>query len=309
MHISKINGRYPVAFKPNNIILRTKDNCSALEHQLLMTLFVAPAASFPKDRTISIDVDLITDKPLKGSVYSRLNKAIENAFDARFEIITDSTHFELIHVFRKIKRDGNVITATIDQFAIDEIKKQLPCGFTKIPIEYTIKLTTAYQFVFLEYILKNNGTKTPAISIDDIKKRTNIPKNKYPRWTHFNQRVVCPSVSKLIRVLNLEIECKVVKSGKRVTSIIINENKKLKKSKSVGCVNNKTEDDSFNFALKCYEHLPLEEQEKYKKDLPACIGNTVALSTAVNNFYTQNSALLRKTTNIEEFIKLKTTAN
>jgi len=308
MHISKINGQYPIAFKPNNIIPRTKNPCSYLEYHLVMVLFVVPAVSFPENRTISIDVDLITDKPLKGSICSRLNEAINNAFEARFDLITDDTHFELINVFEKITREGNKITAIITQSAIDQIKKQFLNGFTKIPIEYSIKLQTAYQLIFLEYILRFEGTKMSCISIQEIKKRGGILPDKYPQWDNFNRRVVCSSITGINKRLNFNVEYDITKSGKKVIAISLSNNSKSRrrnraaKNTADKCNNQEV---FFNFASECFEILSPEEKEIYKKDLPDCIGDTVKHSTAVNNFIKQHNKLLKKSKNPEEFFKAK----
>lgn len=310
MHISKINGKYPIAFKPNNVMFRTKGENSALERQLMMVLFVAPAIRFPENREITIDVNMITNKPLHGSICTRIRKALDNITDAKFEIYYDSTHYKFINVFESAERRGSKITAIITKSAIDTIKTCLPRGFTKIPIEDSIRLTTGHQFVFLELLIKHKRLKHSAISIAEIKRYTSI-EDKYDRWDNFRQRVANPSINGLNKNLGYNIKLIPSKVGNRTNALTLCETKNRIPPKDVSTnVNVKTlknkdndKNSDFEFASVCFKMLPLKIQEQYKKGYPQYYGNEVITTSAANDFLEEFDELLKRSESPEEFIR------
>lgn len=294
VHISKVDGKYPVAFKPNNIILNTKDRCSALEKQLLMVLFVVPAMKFPKSRQLSIDISMITTKPLKGSIYDRLKVALDNITDAKFEVYQDDAHYGFINVFEKAFRDGDNIISLITQSAIDVIREQMSNGFTMMSLGDTIRLTTGYQFVFLEYILRYNGYKSPSILLVDIKRRLGIPTDKYSRWIHFKQRIAESSINSLNKILGYNIKLIPEKTG----------NKNVKFSLITGGHQAKEEGQRDDFNLRCFNLLPTNEREKYTNKIPEFVkSETVALITSVDFFAKDHRQLLEASNSPDEFIE------
>jgi plasmid replication initiation protein len=309
MHISKINDKYPVAFKPNNVILKTKNENSVLEHQLLMVLFVIPVTMFPENRQVEIDINLITNKPLHGSICSRIKKAIDNITYSKFEVYQDKTHYEFINVFEKAGRKGNKIIALLTGSAIEAIKKYRSLGFTKIPIEDTLKLKTSYQYIFLEFFLRYEKYKMTPVDLECLKVHAGITADKYPRWIHFKQRVIDPSIAGLNKELGYNIECKVMKTGRTITAITMHQDKKRRKIKDIKAkdkpVNEKAkkEDAEFNFAENCFGLLPSEEKEMYFKKIPFYFGSEVILSTAINNFAIEFDFLLKNNKSPEDFIK------
>lgn len=301
MHISKIHGKYPVAFKPNNVFLRTKKENSVLERQLLMVLFVLPAALYPDSREVTIDINMITEKPLQGSICSRIRQALDNITDSKFLVYQDETHYEFINVFEKAGRKGNKITAIITQSAIETIKTYLPMGFTKIPIGDTIKLTTAHQFVFLELFLKSKGCKS-STKITHIKKHAGLSEKSYKRWDNFDRRVANSSIEGLNEILGYDINYTIETNGGKTTAIAMHEGRKRTKIKTLGKSIAYAEDNSFNFALSCFNLLSPENQKKYYTGSELFKDEEYKTLHAVAAFQLKHNEILEKYKTTEEVL-------
>lgn len=303
MHISKVDGMYPVAFKPNNVIFRQENSASMLEYLLLLNLFVRPGALFPEDRIIKIDVNLITAKRLKGSICNRLKDALKNVCKAQFEVYQDNKNYKYISVFESVERNGDIITAVLTTSALEELKIRRTKNFTKIPIGDALKLNTTNQIgIYTLHLTCVNCKDKKNLTVDEIKTNLGIPKGVYVSWSHFRQRVLDPSYTGINKNLGIDLRYNSVKNGNKTIAIKPLKIKKPPKSKTAIKPTEK-EDGLFDFASECFEALSAEEQERYKKGIPEYIQPEVALLTAIKRFEGENHSVLKKSETREEFIK------
>lgn len=303
MHISKVDGMYPVAFKPNNLIFRQENSASILEHLLLLNLFVRPGTLFPENGIVNIDVSLITTKRLKGSICSRLKDALKDVCKAQFEVYQDNKNYKYISVFESVERNGNTITAVLTNSALELLKIRRTKNFTKIPIGDVLKLKTPNQVgIYSLHLTHVNRKDKNGLTVDELKKSLGIAKDVHMSWTHFRQRVIDPSYAGINNSLGLDLRYTPVKNGTKTIAIKPLKTKKPPKSKGTITPAGK-EDDLFGFASKCFEALSTEEQDRYKKGIPKYIQPEVALLTAIKKFEEESRSMLKESETLEAFIK------
>lgn len=300
-NLGEVNN-YPVAWKPNNLRLKMGNGSGPIEY-LIFTSFFTVQMEFDSDNDVilRVDIDLITKKKLKGSFCNRIKTACENVSKWQLEIPGNGrTRYDFINIFISITRRENKIIAVISKKVAPYIKDYFTKGFTKIPMIEARNLKTLYQLQLLELCLRFKNCKKPVFDIEWIKSHLNIPKNKYKRYPHLKKRVFSSSFNGINTNTSFNFNFEEIKKGNKVVALKLVP---IRNKKDLMDSIEDQHDKEFDFALTCFNLLPIEDKKQYYEGLFDSLGSEMALYAATDKFLNENDSLLKTSKTSNDFIK------
>ncbi len=289
----------PIAWKPNDMRLKTEAGYGLTEYLLFTSIFIIPIKPSEDNVMVEIDIKNITDRKLKGSTCTKIRNAIENVSKWQLEIPGNGrTKYKFINIFCVIERHEDKIIALLNKEAIPLILEYFSKGFTKIPIKEFMKLSTFYQAKTLELCERFKKYKKPIFDLVWLKSYFGIPEGKYNRWPHLKKRVIDPSFSGINSKTSFKYSFKEIKRGNKVIAIRLingcdNESK----------TNDKCEHDKeFEFASDCFNQLSPEEKKDLLKGSELFQDEEFKVLHAIEKFRTKYKNILVKCETTDEVL-------
>lgn len=306
------NNGYTYAWVPNSLILNVEKTKSIYSLRILRSLFTRPLKSIPKSGIVEIDISLITNQKLEGSICITIKEACEDVMKTQLEITTKNVNkFKIINIFSSVERVGRIIRFKLNSDAIVALIEEQSKGFTKIPCEPMLMFCSKYQHKWVEILCRDGYYKkklTYEIPVIKNALGANIKK-----MSHFKKKAIVEPFDEINKKLNASINYKFIKKGRSIfavevfnktgKSIMLKMVRGKKKPDSPVIPDNKknVEDDKFDFACNCYDMLPEAEKEKYTIGTKS-INKFFQRYEAVEKFMIKQKSILEKASTPEEVL-------
>lgn len=307
------NHGYTYAWVPNSLIVNVERTKNVYSLRILRSLFTRPLKSIPKSGIVEIDLSLITNQKLEGSICITIKEACEDVLKTQLEITTKNVNkFKIINIFSTVERVGRIIRFKLNPDAIVALIEEQSKGFTKIPCEPMLMFCSKYQHKWVELLCRDgNYKKKVTYEIPELK---NALGSNIKKMSHFKKKAIVEPFDEINKKLKASIDYKFIKRGRNIFAVevfnktgksimpkMIREMKKPEDSPVIPDNKTNIEDDKFDFACNCYDMLPETEKEKYNVGTKS-INEFFKRYEAVEKFMIKQKIILDKANTPEEML-------
>lgn len=204
----------------SNKLIGAKYAFSVIEHKLVRLL----ASMVKKDdedfkeykfRALELSKILGIDST---NIYRQIDKITDNLMATVLSVKNDdSKEFYKKHLIKNAKFTNGILTLKIDD-DMKEFYLKLK-QYTRYQLWNVMKFKNKYSFGIYELSKQYEKIGYRTISIEELKFTLDIPKDKYPRYSNFKQKVIDKSVEEVNKYTDLKIKCDGVKEGRKVTYV------------------------------------------------------------------------------------------
>ena len=298
MHISlNQSNTAPVAWIPNSLILNVEKTKNVYSYRISRALFTVPLQKIPNDGKVEIDLRLITDKKLTGSVCTTIKNACKDALKTQIEVgVNRKNDFRVINLFNEIEKEGKVLKVEINTRAIPVLIEHQLNGYTKVSFEKILSLSSMYETKWLEIISRLKYKKRITLDVPSI--RIYLGTEKLKQWDHFKEKAIKAPFAGINKKLGSQICFVPKKKGRSIYAIEVFDKTEKSTSKQMAEPINGEHD----LSCRCFDLLPITEQKKYINNTSWFNVKEFQREDGIASFKKKNSELLKKFKNPTDVI-------
>lgn len=160
-----------------------------------------------------------------GQYLPEVKKACRRMINTSIEIHYEDG-FDMYTVFQQIRyKNGDGLYIKFNEcmrpFVLDIYKSYKKYGFTRIEMNQIFSLSSAYAMKLLEFLLQyrgkaKNGIIEREISVQDLRKRLNVPENTYTQMCNFKAKVLDLPINNINTNTQYVVSYESVKKGRKV---------------------------------------------------------------------------------------------
>jgi plasmid replication initiation protein len=223
-HERNLTRNYPVV-KANALIQKTRYNLTLQEQKLVLHIIqlIQPKDDDFKKYVFSVreycQICEIAER--SGKNYQNIKKSLKTLSDKSFWLTQDDDTETLMRWIDKVKVHPRL--GTIEVKLDSELKPyllQLKKFYTKYNYLYVSAMRSEYSIRFYELLKSYENQRQVVFSVEEIRKRLQVPDGKLPRWQDVRRRVIDQSQKEINELTDIQIKYETLKKGRKIEKVL-----------------------------------------------------------------------------------------